>query len=201
MFLFVLFGCVEDTDTAEEVATLELAPMLAEQLSGHFDSSEQAASNSAYYAVSLKACDVEAPEFGSEVLYVEQALLSDLNAPYRQRLYVVEQLDDDTVQSTIYSLINEDSAIGLCDRSETVSFTSSDVTLRQGCHVTLEWNGTGFAGATEENSCESSLNGASYATSLVETTPSVISSWDQGRNSMGEQVWGAVDGPYIFSRQ
>ena len=39
---------------------------------------------------------------------------------------------------------------------------------------------------------------ASYATSIVETTDSMILSWDQGWDSNDQQVWGAVDGAYIF---
>ena len=73
--------------------------------------------------------------------------------------------------------------------------------MKDGCAVELEWNGEGFVGGTDIGTCESNMSGASYATSIVETTDSMISSWDQGWNSNDRQVWGAVDGAYIFLRQ
>ena len=198
--LFSVLACTPEEDSGAIVEETNYAVLLEEQLTGNFDSSEQANSNPSYYSVSLRSCEVDAPEFGEHVLYVEQALSSDLSAPYRQRLYVIEQEGEDQVRSTIYSLVDEDSAIGLCDQNDIAVFTAQDITLREGCHVTLTWNGMGFEGQTEETSCESSLNGASYATSIVTTTPDVISSWDRGYDSQGEQVWGAVDGAYIFNR-
>ena len=202
MLIVTLFACGQGKDTATDDLTqeIEMTSLLAEQLTGSFDSSEQAASNSSYYSVSLKTCPVDAPELGDIVLYVEQAMVTDLDSPYRQRLYVIENLDDDKVQSVIYSVNNEEAFVGLCDQEEVVTFTASDASLREGCEVILRWNGDGFEGQTEGSRCSSSLNGASFATSIVTTTPDTITSWDQGWSSTGNQVWGAVDGPYLFNR-
>ena len=108
MLLIALFACVDTTDTSENPSTtLELTPLLSEQLTGHFDSSDQANSNSAYYAVSLQSCPVDAPELGTDVLYVEQALVDNLADPYRQRLYVLEQVDEETVKLIVEKTVSE----------------------------------------------------------------------------------------------
>ena len=137
---------------------------------------------------------------GDYVLYVEQALVSSSQSPYRQRLYVLEEREESVVRSNIYTLNNEDALIGLCASSEIASFTVEDAALKEGCHVDLAWNGTGFEGQTEEGTCLSDMNGASYATSIVTTSPDIIESWDRGWDDNGQQVWGAPDGAYLFQR-
>ena len=57
-----------------------------------------------------------------------------------------------------------------------------------------------FYGATRENDCESSLRGASYATSEVRLFADAMHSWDRGYDADGVQVWGATAGPYEFLR-
>ena len=55
-------------------------------------------------------------------------------------------------------------------------------------------------GSTREDACKSTLRGSNYATSQVEITADSVSSWDQGFDANGEQVWGAVKGAYVFDR-
>ena len=199
MFFVLFFACGEKTTDSAD--SFDMISEFESQLVGRFNSSAQSQSNPNYYDVSLHACPVDAPDLGEHVLYIEQALSTDLQAPYRQRLYVLEVLEEGvSVRSNIYTLADEDAYIGLCNEGDVATFQASDATLKEGCHVELTWNGTGFEGQTEEGSCPSDMNGASYATSFVTTTPTSIESWDQGWNSAGNQVWGAVDGAYIFDR-
>jgi len=176
---------------------------LAKYLSGTFDSSAQAAEDFTYYSVQLQACRVEVPALGDNVLYVEQALMDSLSAPYRQRLYVVEAMDPPETQarSVIYSFGDPDPVIGLCDDPAAVTISPDDVSERTGCAVNMTWMEDRFEGGTEGEGCESAINGASYATSVVTATADRVDSWDQGWNASGTQVWGAVDGPYRFDRQ
>ena len=58
---------------------------LFEMMQGSFDSKEQAAEDSAYYAISLHMYPIW-PERG-QFLYVEQALAAMQDKPYRQRVY------------------------------------------------------------------------------------------------------------------
>lgn len=207
MLILSFLGACGDTssDSAIEKETeserVNLITPFQEQLVGVFDSAEQAQSDTTYYAVRLSTCTVDAPEIGETVLYVEQALVETPMSPYRQRLYKLEQPNENTVQSSIYELSNPDQAAGLCNETGLRSFAEDEVIIKIGCEVVLQWDGEGFFGTTEEGACLSSLNGASYATSEVLTRPDRIESWDRGWFTNGNQAWGAIAGAYIFKRR
>ena len=200
--LFSLFAiaCSESEPTNQEL-DFDILKEFSAQLSGRFTSEAQSISNPSYYAIQLHACPVDVPTLGSHVLYIEQALADNTGSPYRQRFYVLSDLGEDKVRSEIYTLENPESFIGLCTEDKIASFEASVATQKIGCHVELEWNGTGFEGKTQEGTCPSDINGASYATSIVQTTPTQISSWDQGWDANGNQVWGAIEGAYLFDRK
>ena len=199
LLLFTACGEKEGADTAD--VSIDVLSAFESQLSGTFDSSQQAQEEPTYYDVSLTACPVSVDGIDTPTLYIEQAMTDSLNQPYRQRIYVLAQLNESSVQSDIYELDNPDAYIGTCGEEAIQSVVFDAMTLKEGCTVELEWNGEGFVGETDTGTCRSDMNGASYATSAVETTESMISSWDQGWNSSDQQVWGAVDGPYIFLRK
>jgi hypothetical protein len=46
----------------------------------------------------------------------------------------------------------------------------------------------------------STLRGASWESSEVVLLPGVLETWDRGFDAAGQQVWGAVKGPYRFVR-
>jgi len=202
MILFLsILACSENTKSAEIMEhDIDILAEFEAQLSGRFSSEAQSQLNMSYHAVQLHACPIDVPELGDNVLYIEQAMLSDSSSPYRQRFYVLHNEGKDMVRSEIYALENPDSFIGLCQQQEIHSFDADVAIHKEGCHVLLEWDGTGFSGSTEEDLCSSNLYGASYATSIVTTTPDRIESWDQGWDGNDIQVWGAVDGAYIFDR-
>lgn len=201
---FLACGPQLTADTSAPDTSIDLMTELEAQLSGLFNSETQSINDPAYFNIQLHTCSVSAPELGEQVLYVEQAQTDTPEEPYRQRLYVLESIEDENgfkARSTIYSLKNPAWAIGLCSEERNALYGVDDITLREGCHVELSWNGLGFEGQTTGQNCVSSLGGASYATSQVSTTPTEILSWDQGFNEAGEQVWGAEAGAYIFERQ
>jgi hypothetical protein len=195
-----IFACTEQPESPEVIEQDILAEFKA-QLSGRFTSEAQSLTDTSYYSVQLHACSVDVPELGADVLYIEQALVNNIQSPYRQRFYVLSDLGDDWVRSEIYTLSDEDSFVGLCNEDEISSFPASVATHKEGCHVVLEWDGDVFFGQTESDSCPSTMGGASYATSIVQTTSSQISSWDQGWDDQGNQVWGAIEGAYLFDRK
>ncbi|MCP4871705.1 MAG: hypothetical protein GY898_23600 [Proteobacteria bacterium] len=129
---------------------------------------------------------------------------TDLKAPYRQRLYVLEADEEGQLAWTsIYSLEAPDAAIGLCSAGELGEFSADEVSLREGCGVSLDWDASTqvFEGGTGGESCASSLGGAAYATSEVSMDVDRILSWDRGFDASGAQAWGATAGPYEFFRQ
>lgn len=176
---------------------------LAAWMCGIFDSSAQADADSSYYNISLAVSPIWPGRGDGPWLYVEQAVAARPEAPYRQRVYRVQQLGDDLFQSEIYTLPDPEATIGATPESEVWDgIGPEDLELRDGCDVMLRWNGRDrFVGSTIGESCLSSLRGASFATSRVTVEDGRLRSWDQGFDAAGEQVWGAEKGPYDFVRQ
>jgi len=189
-------------DTAGLEQEVDHASTVFEWLKGDFDSAEQAREDRSYFAVSLRACETNIRGVDEPVLYVEQAMMTDLNRPYRQRIYRVENVDGRVV-SHVYGMDDEvnRAMIGACDQAQMPELSVDDIEERTGCAVWLTPDGPErFAGGTEGSLCKSSLSGASYATSEVVLSADTIQSWDQGWSASDQQVWGAVSGPYIFKR-
>ena len=55
-------------------------------------------------------------------------------------------------------------------------------------------------GKTGDDSCVSTMRGASFARSEVEILEDKVISWDRGFDADGKYVWGAEKGPYIFNK-
>ena len=87
-------------------------------IEGHFDSGAQAEEDKDYFNIHLQMCTVDASELGEHVLYVEQAVVTSLEAPYRQRLYVVESAGDAQIRSNIYELNEPEKFVGGCSKKE-----------------------------------------------------------------------------------
>jgi CpeT protein len=184
-------------------ATASAHEKFYEYLLGRFDSSEQAKTNQAYFPVQMQTCKVDMPALGTHVLYLEQALLSSLGAPYRQRLYVIEaQMPPEThARSRVFEFKDPTTMVGWCSKANPTSPTVDDVIERDGCQVLAELKDGVFVGGTMGKGCSSSLQGASYATSEVSVEMTKITSWDRGFDTNDMQVWGAVAGPYVFDRK
>lgn len=169
-------------------------------MQGSYNSQAQSQSDSTYYDISLHMYPIW--EDKGQYLYVEQALNSRQNKPYRQRVYEVTRLNDSTFSSAIYTLPNDSIWIGQWKNTSAFdSLTKADLVLRMGCEVLLTRIADHhYKGSTHEKTCESSLRGANYATSEVEILMDKIVSWDRGFDSIGQQVWGAEKGGYHFDK-
>ena len=196
--------------TPVEVATPAAAPApaptlidrLAGFLIGQFDSADQAKGDPSFFAIQLRVCPVEAPALGARVLYVEQAAVESLAQPYRQRLYVLEQVDATHARSRVFELADPSKTVGLCDDPAVQArFDPAGAIERAGCAVELTWDGQRFVGGTVGQGCESTLRGAAYATSEVTLDQDGLRSWDRGFDRAGTQVWGARAGAYVFVRR
>lgn len=169
---------------------------------GSFSSEEQAENDTTYFNISLHMYPIW-ENSGEKWLYVEQALASMQDKPYRQRIYKVEQIDDDKFVSKVYSIDEEAKFIGKWKEPEFFNkYDESILIERKGCAVYLDKiDDNIYEGSTVSDDCVSNLRGASYATSIVEITKKGIESWDRGYNKEGEQVWGAEKGGYVFKRK
>ncbi len=180
----------------------ETFDQLMEWMEGQFDSGDQAAADTNYYNITLKMKRIWPEASNGAWLYVEQAMASSPDKPYRQRVYFVSQQSDEHLSSDIYSLKDEEKFIGAWkDPSVFVGMKPADLVYKEGCSVFLFYDGFQYGGKTNTGSCESTLRGASYATSNVSITSDALNSWDRGYDEKGNQVWGAENGAYIFKKR
>ena len=183
----------EPPSAVEEVAGL---------LAGTFDSKAQSVSDPKFKAVRLVAVRVPKSRLGDPVLYVEQALLSTPNKPYRQRFYRIEATADGGVISRVFEPKDALAVSGKWrDPSDLALFGEGDVVERVGCAVRLKKTPDGWFGGTEGTNCPSQLQGARYAESDVRLFPERMETWDRGFDVQDRQVWGAEQRPYVFERR
>ena len=174
---------------------------LFELMQGSFNSEKQALADSTYYNISLHMYPIW--EDKGKFLYVEQALNNGKSKPYRQRIYEVTQLDENTFSSAIYTITNDSLWIGKWKTPKAFDQLSlEDINKKDGCEVILKrLKPNHYKGNTGIKTCSSSLYGASYATSEVEIFKNKIISWDRGFDTDGKHIWGAEKGGYIFTKE
>ncbi len=198
--LVVVFACQQMPTQQDATADLD---ELASLMTGSFSSAAQAETDTNYYDITLHMYPIwETKNPAVRWLYVEQAVSSMQQKPYRQRVYKVEIVNESIWKSSVFTLPDPETCIGKWKKPAFFdALTEADLTLRTGCAVFLKQMGDKhFKGSTDPKACGSTLRGASYATSVVEVMEDRIESWDQGFDANDEQVWGATEGGYVFLR-
>ncbi len=197
----LLFSCKnsENKNATQEKTVDELKELFG-LMQGSFNSEIQAEVDSTYFNISLHMYPIW--EDKGNFLYVEQALNTRQDSPYRQRIYEVTQLNDSVFSSAIYTIEHDSLWIGKWKTPKAFdSLTMDKVSKKEGCEVLLKrLKPNYFKGKTGDRTCKSVLYGASYATSEVEILEDKIISWDRGFNDKGEHIWGAEKGGYIFNK-
>ncbi len=185
--------------TSAKKATQSELEKLANWMCGNYNSAKQATKDTNYLNISLIMVRIWPERTDGVWLYVEQAATAQLDRPYRQRVYHLEQLDLQQFQSTIYALPDPKAYIGAQDRPEAFQqLRPKDLEVLPGCAISLTKKGKKYIGSTEKGACINSWGKAQYATSEVEIKAGQLMSWDRGWNAAHEQVWGAENGGYIF---
>jgi CpeT protein len=172
---------------------------LHKHMQGFYSSSLQSLNDSTYYDIRLKMVSLWKNRDGFW-LYVEQAMSTTEAKPYRQRVYHLIQLNETTIESQVYTIKNGEKYYGDWKKRKPLKHVPFDsLDIRKGCSIFLRKDANGnFKGSTNESDCESSLRGASYATSEVSILGDMLKSWDRGFDKDKKQVWGAVKGAYEF---
>ncbi|WP_400080810.1 chromophore lyase CpcT/CpeT [Winogradskyella sp. R77965] len=198
ILLFLVYSCKKETksEVKEDTELKELFTLMQ----GSFNSEIQAQVDSSYYNISLHMYPIW--EDKGNFLYVEQALNSAQNKPYRQRIYEVTRASDSTFSSAIYMLDVDSLWIGMWKNPKSFdSISLKDIALKDGCEVILKRTAPNqFIGKTGDTTCVSTMRGAAYARSEVEILEDKIISWDRGFDANGEYVWGAEKSGYIFNK-
>ncbi|MFM9907890.1 MAG: chromophore lyase CpcT/CpeT [Chitinophagaceae bacterium] len=171
-------------------------------MQGNFSTAQQSKMDTAFLSISLHMKQVWPQRNDGYWLYVEQAATETPDKPYRQRMYHLYLQDDSILVSQVFEFKDPARFIGYWNepkRFDSIKFFV--LSSRAGCEVYLRKNSQGkFTGSTEGKDCQSSLRGASYATSEVLIDKMNIHSWDRGWNADNLQVWGSVKGPYQFKK-
>ena len=197
--LLTMAGCQKQE---EIVLPAQDLAVLAEWMSGSFSSQEQAEEDSSFFDIRLTMVPVWTDRTDGHWLYVEQAVATHLEKPYRQRVYHLTQVDDTTFNSEVYTMSEPLRFARAWGQPEFFAILTPDsLTTREGCAISLVKQADGsFAGSTTGENCKSDLRGASYATSEVRITASALYSWDRGFDAERKQVWGAETGGYLFKK-
>ncbi len=208
----VLSGCSGNAMTRRASLERDIARDVSEAtalMTGAFTSYEQSRRDPEYFEIQLHMTPIWPERSSPNVrwLYVEQAMSEALDKPYRQRIYRVTNGSlPSTVVSEVYELPGGPAGAaryaGMWRTPEAFALlNASQLSKREGCEVHLRRIGKNvFEGGTEGSLCESKLRGATYATSIVQMNKDGLTTWDQGFDAAGKQVWGAVKGPYEFRR-
>lgn len=174
---------------------------VARRLTGSFSSEAQAKEDPAFLDVRLHMAPIWTSRTDGPWIYVEQAMATALDTPYRQRVYRLVDRGDGAVESLVYELEKPAARVGAWrDPSRFDADSPESLVLRDGCSIVLERAGEAWIGSTNERDCESSLRGARFATSEVVLLEQGLDTWDRGFDAEGKQVWGATKGAYRFRR-
>lgn len=202
MFSVVFFmnGCGKPKAPSMSEEILELADLMT----GSFSSEAQAKEfPDDYWDIRLEMVQIWQERKDGIWLYIEQASANNLVKPYRQRIYHLYDGPDQTFVSEVYTLPGNPLAFAGAykDIARFKDLPADSLTIRDGCDIILKKKGPGqFEGSTEGNGCESKLGNAVYASSEVTITPEMLTSWDRGWDSDGNQAWGAEKGAYKFEK-
>lgn len=192
--LFALSACSATSTSDDSVDEL------ASFMTGSFSSTAQSVADPEHRDIRLHMAPIWTSRTDGRWLYVEQAVAEKQEKPYRQRVYRVHR-DEHGLVSDVYELPGNplDKAGAWKNTTAFEALTPEGLTPRTGCSIRLARRDDGtYTGATEHGACPSELNGASFATSEVVITPTLLASWDRGFDASGKQVWGAEKGAYQF---
>lgn len=202
MFLALgLLGCT--TAAPRPPSPLAEAFALGERMVGSYSSQAQSLADPEFRDVRLHMVRIWPERTDGCWLYVEQAMASALERPYRQRIYCVQPSADGSTASHVFELpggaLEFAGAWNAPARFDVLS--PERLVQREGCTVYLRREGAAWRGSTHASDCISTLNGAAYATSEVVVSATSLTSWDRGYSTTGQQVWGATKGAYVFDRE
>jgi hypothetical protein len=179
---------------------------LVRWMAGEFSNQAQAFENPPFFA-HIRVCMRPLPEniLSGMGLFLEQAYDFALDQPYRIRVLQFLEVGG---QITIphYRLNDEAKFTGAArDRSKLNDLTMADLSPMSGCGMQVDWTGNSFKGRVEPGKlCRVERKGQmSYLDNEFEILDQgeKLISLDRGRDPVtDEHLWGAIAGPFEFSR-
>ncbi|MCU0534095.1 MAG: chromophore lyase CpcT/CpeT [Hydrococcus sp. Prado102] len=200
----IVWGAFSSFATAQDIPIQQQVNSVVSHLVGVMDTSDQASTNPKTPSVRMTTCRVQITDsptqaITSAYLYQEQALMDNLDKPYRQRLLQIKpSADDRTVESKSFKLQNPESAIGLCNKPETQRVIQLSNLGEFVCSVFLKPTDKGYFGETPPQGCPANVRGAVKITNTILLHSEGMDTWDRGYDALGNQVWGAEDRSYQY---
>lgn len=186
---------------------------LAHYLCGEFDNRAQAIAEPARF-VHLRLWQRPVPLFTEDsiTLFAEQANIVNLDQPYRPRIMRLQQSPGSGTQLQVqYYMPKSPSAVrgSGCNRDSLQTFTPEQIELLPGCtlQVTVqprENQSYHFAASLlpEARCCFTYQDETRQVVLGFEATPEAFLSYDKGVDpTTGQVLWGAVWGPYEFTKR
>jgi len=172
---------------------------VGKMMQGKFSSEKQSNADSAFFDIRLSITPIWDERTDAIWMYVEQAVSSKIDKPYRQRIYKLTQLSDGSFESAVFTMKDP---LRFAGKVELLKGLNPDsLELREGCSVFLKKSGKkSYEGGTGDKTCPSDMRGAAYASSIVTLNTKMLLSWDRGFDRSDKQVWGAEKGGYKFLR-
>jgi hypothetical protein len=171
-------------------------------MTGTFSSEAQSREDADFLHIVLHTKRIWPDRSDGVWLYVEQAVASAADRPYRQRVYHVRRVGEDLFASSVFTFDDPLERAGAW-RAETplADLSPADLKPRVDCTIYLKLRSDGaFEGSTLGRLCSSKLRGSTWASSEVVIGPDGLVSWDRGWDDKGAQVWGAEKAGYRFDR-
>lgn len=171
-------------------------------LVGEMNTTAQAAENPKIAKVQMTTCEVSFPNSANSVyLYQEQAIIDQLNQPYRQRfLQIKPGADGRSIESKSYKPQNAHNLINFCNKSLTQRQLKQSDLGESVCTVILTPIEGGYLGETPPAGCPTTARGAVRITNTIILRPDGMDTSDRGYDANGRQIWGARDNFYQFRR-
>ena len=185
---------------------------LAHCLCGEFDNQKQAIAEPAQF-VHLRLWQRPSPLFSEDsiTLFAEQANIVNLDQPYRQRVMRLQQVQDtETLQVQYYMPQSPEAVRGFgANPALLKTLTSEQIELLPGCTLqirikTLEPQSYHFSASLLPGArcCFTYQNETRQVSLGFEATPELFLSYDKVIDpTTGQVLWGAVWGPYEFTKR
>lgn len=176
---------------------------VAGYLAGSFFAESTSTSDSSSFQIKLQMAPVMPHHTDGYWLYAEQALVSAVDKPYRQRVYQLYVEDDTTIISQPYELKNPSFYAGSCtDPSKLQTLQMDSLIQRAGCGILLhKYSDGSYQGTTAHRQCFNALRGSVFATTDWAIYPDHLQSWERGWDEHGVQKWGPVQSGYDFLKK
>lgn len=182
-------------------AEMSLDASVARALSGRFLAPAARSADGTRPTIARRACRVDAPGIGAQVLYVEDAFAGRGRRPFAQRLLAVDPLREGAVRVREFAFIDPESAVGLCDVGGRPAVYRSNTVERRGCDLVLRRRGDRVEGAIEGDRCESRINDAHHLERTLSVTEDSVEVRERGVDASGRVVWGADGAALRFARR